>query len=148
MLNRAFFSLQSNWIPTIVALGNLALNAILDALFYHFGTWGIPLSTAVCNVAGTAALLVLLRRRVGRIDGGEIAASASRIVTASAVVAVVAFVVWEPLDSALGRSFGAQVVSLGAALTASVAAYAIACRALRVREMQALLSLRSRVRRG
>ena len=31
MLNRAFFSLQSNWIPTIVALGNLALNAILDA---------------------------------------------------------------------------------------------------------------------
>ncbi|MDX6474669.1 MAG: putative peptidoglycan lipid flippase, partial [Gaiellaceae bacterium] len=51
MLNRAFFSLQSNWIPTIVALGNLALNAILDTAFYRFGTWGIPLATAVCNVA-------------------------------------------------------------------------------------------------
>src|ERR1043165_5387928 len=57
MLNRAFFSLQSNWIPTTVALGNLALNAILDAVFYRFGTWGIPLATAVCNVAGTVALL-------------------------------------------------------------------------------------------
>ena len=30
MLNRAFFSLQSNWIPTAVALGNLFLNALLD----------------------------------------------------------------------------------------------------------------------
>ena len=148
MLNRAFFSLQSNWIPTIVALGNLALNAILDAVFYRFGTWGIPLSTAVCNVAGTVALLVLLRKQIGRIDGGEIAASTVKIVAASAVVAVVAFGVWDPLDMALGRSFGGQVVSVGLALVASVAAYAIACRALSVREMQALLSLRTRARRG
>jgi putative peptidoglycan lipid II flippase len=148
MLNRAFFSLQSNWIPTTVALGNLALNAILDAVFYRFGTWGIPLSTAVCNVAGTVALLVLLRRHIGRIDGGEIAASTIRIVAASAVVAVVAFGVWYPLDAALGRSFGGQVVSVGLASAASVAAYAIACRALSVREMQALLSLRNRAGRG
>ena len=77
MLNRAFFSLQSNWIPTIVALGNLALNAILDAVFYRFGTWGIPLSTALCNVVGTVALILLLRnrprpvrrRRDRRLDG-------------------------------------------------------------------------------
>ena len=148
MLNRAFFSLQSNWIPTTVALGNLALNAILDALFYRFGTWGIPLSTAVCNVVGAAALLFLLRKRIGRIDGGEIVASAIRIAAASAVVAAVAFGVWDPLDAALGRSFGGQVVSLGTAFVASVAAYAIACRALAVREMQALLSLRTRAPRG
>src|SRR4029079_2655014 len=65
MLNRAFFSLQSNWVPTLVALGNLALNAVLDAAFYHLGIWGIPLATSVVNIAGTAALLLLLRRRIG-----------------------------------------------------------------------------------
>src|SRR5262249_25022492 len=43
LLNRAFFSLQSNWIPTAVALANLGLNAVLDWAFYRFGTWGIPL---------------------------------------------------------------------------------------------------------
>ena len=58
MLNRAFFSLQSNWLPTAVALGNLALNAVLDAAFYRFGIWGIPLATSIVNIAGTAALLV------------------------------------------------------------------------------------------
>ena len=65
MLNRAFFSLQSPWIPTWVALGNLGLNAVLDAAFYRFGIWGLPLSTALVNIAGSAALFVLLRRRLG-----------------------------------------------------------------------------------
>ena len=83
MLNRAFFSLQSNWIPTVVALGNLVLNGLLDWAFYRFGTWGIPLSTAVVNFAGTAVLLVLLRRRLGRIEGRETADSLARVVVAS-----------------------------------------------------------------
>ncbi len=148
MLNRAFFSLQSNWIPTVIALGNLFLNAILDFAFYRVGVWGIPLGTAVCNVAGTWALLVLLRRRLGRMHGGEIAQTVARVGVVSAVVAAVAWLVWKPLDSALGHSFGAQVVSLGLALAASIVTYLVGCRVLRVRELDTLLSLRSRFRRA
>jgi putative peptidoglycan lipid II flippase len=148
MLNRAFFSLQSNWLPTVVALGNLFLNAVLDLSFYRFGTWGIPLATAVCNVVSTIALVVLFRRRVGPIGGARIATSLAKIVPASALVAVASYGVWHPLDSALGRSFLAQLVSLGAALTVSVGVYLGACRALRVGELQALLSLRGRLRRA
>jgi putative peptidoglycan lipid II flippase len=146
MLNRAFFSLQSNWVPTSVALGNLFLNAVLDAIFYRFGTWGIPLSTAVCNVVSTALLLYLLRARLGRLDGARIASTVTRIAIASAAVAAVAWFVWHPLDDELGRSFPAQVVSLGLALVASTAVYFGACAALQVREMRALLSLRGRLR--
>ena len=146
MLNRAFFSLQSNWVPTMVALGNLFLNAILDAVFYRFGTWGIPLGTAVCNVVSTAVLLYLLRGRLGRLDGTRIASATVRITLASAAVAAVAWLVWHPLDQALGRSFPAQVVSLGAALAAAIATYFAACSVLKVREMRALLSLRGRLR--
>ena len=148
LLNRAFFSLQSNWVPTAIALGNLFLNVILDAAFYHLGAWGIALSTAICNVAGTIALLVLLRRRLGRFEGRAIATTVVKVCIASAAVAAVAWFVWHPLDSALGRSFPAQVVSLGLALSSSVAVYLGACRLLRVREMQVLLSLRSRLRRA
>jgi putative peptidoglycan lipid II flippase len=148
MLNRAFFSLQSNWIPTVVALGNLILNALLDLAFYRFGTWGIPLSTAVGNVVSTVALVALLRVRIGGIEGARTAMATLRIVGAAAAVAGVVYGVWEPLDAALGRSFGAQVVSLGAALVAGVATYVIACRALRVPEMETLLSLGGRLRRA
>jgi putative peptidoglycan lipid II flippase len=148
MLNRAFFSLQENWFPTAVALGNLALNALLDLAFYRFGTWGIPLATAVSNVFATAALLVLLRRRLGRIGGAAITFSLLKIIAASAVVALLSYAVWRPLDEALGRSFPAQAVSLGLALAVATAGYLAACRALRVREMQALLSLRGRFARS
>jgi putative peptidoglycan lipid II flippase len=148
MLNRAFFSLQSNWIPTAVALGNLFLNGVLDYAFYRFGVWGIPLATAVVNVAGTWALLVLLRRRLGRMHGGEIAQTVARVALVSVAVAGIAWIVWKPLDSGLGHSFGAQVVSLGLALAAAVLTFLVGCRALRVRELDTLTSVWSRFRRA
>jgi putative peptidoglycan lipid II flippase len=146
MLNRGFFSLQSNWVPTLVALGNLVLNAILDVAFAPVGVWGIPLATSIVNIVGTAALLVLLRSRLHRIDFGEVVHSFWRVAVASAVAGVVAFAVWYPLDDALGRSTGGQLLSLLPALTASVLVYLTLARLLRVREIEALLSLRRRFR--
>ncbi len=147
MLNRAFFSLQAPWTPTAIALANLVLNAVLDAAFYRFGTWGIPLSTSVVNIAGAAALLVALRRRLGRIEVAETARATALITAASAVLAGVSFAAWVGLDGALGRSTGAQIVSLGTGLVVGAAAYLLACRLLGVRELNALLSLRARLRR-
>jgi putative peptidoglycan lipid II flippase len=148
MLNRAFFSLQENWVPTAVALANLFVNGLLDVAFSPLGIWGIPLATSVVNLAGTAALVVLLRRRLGRLELGEVTSSFVRVAVASAFAGALAFGVWWPLDNEVGRSFGGQVVSLLPALAVAAAGYLAACRALRVREIQALLSLRSRVRRG
>jgi peptidoglycan biosynthesis protein MviN/MurJ (putative lipid II flippase) len=131
----------------VIALGNLFLNGVLDLAFYRFGVWGIPLSTAVCNVAGTWALLAMLHRRLGRIEGGALASSVARIAVAAAVAGGVALVLWRPLDHALGRSFPAQVVSLGAPLLAAIGVYLASCRLLQVEELAALASLRARFRR-
>jgi putative peptidoglycan lipid II flippase len=147
MLNRAFFSLQSPWTPTAVALANLALNAVLDGVFYRFGTWGIPLATSLVNIAGTALLLVLLRRRLRRIEFAQTARATGRIILASLVLAGVSYGLWRGLDEALGRALWAQLVSLGIALAAGTAAYLVSCRLLGVRELNALLALRERLRR-
>jgi putative peptidoglycan lipid II flippase len=142
MLNRAFFSLQAAWVPTGVALANLGLNAALDAAFYRFGIWGIPLSTSVVNIAGTFVLLVLLRRKLGRLDVTRTMGSVLRITLASLVLAGVAYGVWWALDHELGRRFLAQVVSLGLALAVGGAVYVAVCRLLRVDELNALRLLR------
>jgi putative peptidoglycan lipid II flippase len=144
ILTRAFFSLQSNWVPTVIALGNLALNAALDALLYPLGVWGIPLATSLVNVAGVAALAFFLRSRLGRLGAAGIGSAVARIAGAAALVAVVCFPVWYGLDRALGRSLGGQIVSLGAALLAAGAAYVAGCRAFGVSELAALLALRRR----
>ena len=147
MLNRAFFSLQSPWVPTAVALGNLGLNTALYVALYRVGTWGIPLAISLANIAGAAALVALLRLRVGPVDAGRMADSLVRVTLAAGVLAAVAYGIWWVLDDALGRSFGGQLGSLAAALAAGVLAYLVSCRLLRVRELDSLLTLLAR-RRG
>jgi putative peptidoglycan lipid II flippase len=144
MLNRSFFSLQEAWIPTAVALGNLSLNVVLDAALFRVGVWGIPLATSIVNIAGTTVLLLVFRRRLGRMDGREIASSYLRIAIASAVAAGIAFLVWYGLDAALGRSLGAQLVSVVSGLLAGALSFLGLAWLLRVRELQTLLSLRRR----
>jgi len=142
MLNRGFFSLQSPWIPSWVALGNLGVNAVLDAVLYRFGIWGIPLSTSLVNIAGTAALLYFLRRRMGGFGLRHTARSFALVCVGSAVLAGVGWAVWRLLDSGLGQSLPAQIVSLGAGLVVGYAAFFGVCRLLGVRELDTLLRLR------
>jgi putative peptidoglycan lipid II flippase len=144
MLNRSFFSLQSAWVPTTIALGNLALNAILAGALYRVGVWGIPLATSLVNIAGTLALLAVLRSRLGRLDGRAIVASYVRIAVASTAAAGAAFAVWYGLDETLGRALGAQVISVGMAVLSGAAVYLASAALLGVRELQTLLSLRRR----
>jgi putative peptidoglycan lipid II flippase len=147
MLNRGFFSLQAPWVPTLVALVVVVVNTALYLVLYRVGAWGIPLAISLTNIVGVALLFVALRRRAGRLDLAGAVDSFARVSVASVALAVVAFGSWWVLDDLLGRSFLGQLVSLGTALLAGGAVYLAACRALRVPEMAALLSLRSRSRR-
>jgi putative peptidoglycan lipid II flippase len=146
MLNRAFFGLQAPWLPTWVALGNLILNTILFAVFYRVGTWGIPFAISLANIAGTAALLFLLRRRLGEVEDRRTVRSAVLVTLAALPLAAVSYGTWWLLDDVLGRSFGAQLVAVASALAAGGVAYVFSARLLGVRELNALLSLRARRR--
>jgi putative peptidoglycan lipid II flippase len=141
MLTRSFYGLQSNWLPTTIALATLGLNALFDAFFYRLGAWGIPLATAVVNVIGAVALLAVLRTRIHLTGLTRTAVSVGRIVAASVVAAASSLAAWYGLDAALGRSLGGQLVSVGGGLLVAVGVYLLACRALRVRELRALLPL-------
>jgi putative peptidoglycan lipid II flippase len=144
ILNRSFYAVQSNWIPTGIALGAVGLNAALDAVFYRFGIWGIPLATATVNVVGSLTLLVMMRRRIGLEHVGRTIAVVGRIAVAGAVSAGAALAVWYGLDAWLGRSLGAQLVSVAAGLAAAGLVYAGAARVLGIRELEVLLLLRTR----
>jgi putative peptidoglycan lipid II flippase len=143
MLNRSFFSLQSPWVPTAIALGNLGLNAVLDAFFYSVGAWGIALSTSLCNIVAVVVLIQLLRRKIGRFELTETIHSTVRVLVAAGALAVVSHAVWAWLDAELGRSTGAQIVSLLVALAAGTAVYLGLCLLLGVRELRPLRSIGS-----
>jgi putative peptidoglycan lipid II flippase len=144
ILNRSFYAVQTNWTPTAIALGAVGLNAVLDAVFYRFGIWGIPLATSTVNLAAATVLLVMMRRRLGLEHVGRTVGVVARVVVAGALAAASAFAVWYVLDGWLGESLLAQVVSLGAGFAAGAALYLGSARALGLRELEALLLLRAR----
>lgn len=144
ILNRSFYAVQTNWVPTGIALGAVGLNAALDAVFYRLGIWGIPLATSTVNIVASAVLLVMMRRRLGLEHVGRTLVVVTRIATAAAVAAGIAFAVWYGLDDLLGRGLVAQLVSLGTGLAVGGLTYLGLARALGIRELETLLLLRSR----
>jgi putative peptidoglycan lipid II flippase len=143
VLNRSFYAVQTNWVPTGIALGAVGLNALFDTVFYRLGIWGIPLATSTVNVIVAAVLVVMMRRRVGLEHVGRTLAVVARITVASAAAAALAYATWYAVDAAVGEGFLAQAVSLGAAFAVAGLVYVGLARALGLRELEALLRLRA-----
>jgi putative peptidoglycan lipid II flippase len=142
ILTRAFFSLQRPWVPTLVALGNLAVNAGLNAVLYKpLGIGGITLSTAGVSLVTTLALAAVLRVEVGGIDGRRTLDAGIRILVAAALLAGTALGVRELIDGAVSTDFGGQLAVVMGAGAAGAAVYVAAVYALRVEEARQIAAL-------
>ncbi len=144
ILNRSFYAVQANWIPTVIALGAVGLNAGLDAFLYRLGIWGIPLATALVNVAAATALFVMMRRHLGLEHLRRTIGVILRILAAATGAATAAFLAWYGLDSLLERELPGGLLSVAGGLGAATLAYVAGSRALRIRELDTLLLLRAR----
>src|SRR6185295_12148094 len=114
ILNRSFYAVQTNWVPTGIALGAVALNAGFDTFFYRLGIWGIPLATSTVNVVASIVLLVMMRRRLGLEHVGRTVGIVVRVAIAGAIAAGLSYAAWWGVDAALGDGLLAQLLSLGA----------------------------------
>jgi putative peptidoglycan lipid II flippase len=142
LLTRTFFSLQRPWVPTAISGVNLAITAIAAlALYSPFGVGGIVAATVIATAVSVLAQTVVLRRQLGRLELGRLTWTTLRVAAASAALAGTSYGVWYVLDQALGRSLGAQIVSLSAGLGAGAAIYAAAITVLRIPEAQQIWRL-------
>jgi putative peptidoglycan lipid II flippase len=151
LLTRTFFSLQRPWVPTALALGNMAINVVVSvALYEPLGIPGLVLGTVAGNVAMMIGQTWRLRDLLeGSLEGRRTLTAALQMVAASALLGLVAFGVWWGLDDLLGRSLPAQIVSVGAALAAGVGVYVAAVLAMglpEARQIRALIA--GRFKRG
>jgi putative peptidoglycan lipid II flippase len=139
LLTRTFFSLQRPWLPTAIAAGNLAITALGALALYHLGVGGIVAATAIATAATVVAQAVVLRRILGGLELRRLTGTTLRIAAASAALAAVSFGIWDLLDEALGRGLGAQIASLGTALSVGGLAYVLAARLLRIEELDQVM---------
>jgi putative peptidoglycan lipid II flippase len=143
LLTRTFFAVQRPWIPTRLAALNMVVDIIVSiALYKPLGIAGLVIGTAVANAVMTALQLQRLRTGFnGRLEGGQTLMITIRILVASALMAALAYGVWKLLDSLLGRSLPAQIVSVGLGIALGVALYARTVLAMRIPEARQIEGL-------
>ena len=136
LLTRTFFAVQRPWIPTRLAAMNIVVDIVVSVgLYKPLGIAGLVIGTVVANAVMTALQLHRLRVGLnGRLEGAHTTMITARIAVASVLLAVVSWGVWKLLDTLLGRSLPAEIVSVGGAGLAGLLAYVRAVLAMHVPE--------------
>jgi putative peptidoglycan lipid II flippase len=148
LLIRAFFSMQTPWLPTAIAGAGVFLNAGLNALLYQpLGVGGIPLSTSITSLVTFLLLVHYLSNRTGGLDLRFVTQGFLQALGAAVFAGLVSWLTWRVLDGALGTSLIAQLIAVGTAAAAALVSIVAAAHAMNMPEMTAILRVVSR-RRG
>jgi putative peptidoglycan lipid II flippase len=142
LLTRTFYSMQDSRTPALVNVASASVNIALDVLYVNglnLGVQGLALGHASTYAFSTLVGMVLLRRRLGRLDGARVLASVSRIAVAALIAAGAAWAAWRLIgtDDAT-QAVAVQAVEVLAAVAAGVLAFLAAALMLRIEEVDVL----------
>ena len=139
LLLRAYYSMQDTRTPALVNIAAVGLNVVVDLLFVlalGMGVRGLALGHATAYTFGSIALLALIRRRLGGIDGRRIVSGLSRTFLAGGVTAGVAWVASEAIGGWVDTStLGGQAAQVLGAVAAGILAFLATALMLRVDEV-------------
>jgi putative peptidoglycan lipid II flippase len=133
-----FYSMRDSRTPVIVSvlsvLANLGLNL---ALVRAMGFRGLALGTALAAMFNAVALLWLLKRRLGGLEGRRVATSLLKILAASIVMGLAAAYTSSWLTHAVpGDALLWKAVRVAAAIGTGVLALVASARLLRIAEFE------------
>ncbi|HLJ54141.1 MAG TPA: murein biosynthesis integral membrane protein MurJ, partial [Chthonomonadaceae bacterium] len=152
---RGFYAQKDSKTPVIVGTIVTALFVIANYLVLKMtpagphhslrGAYGLAMVTSFAAMLNTGVLLVLLRKRIGGLDGIRLAVGTLKIVAASAVFAVVCratlgLLQSHPLRGAFGSVKAVSATNLLVCAAAGVAVYAALTFLLRMDEARMLIS--------
>jgi putative peptidoglycan lipid II flippase len=84
----AWYALDGAYVTVWAGVGALAINVILSVLLIGpLGHSGLALAVSIAAIANVLVLMLLLRRRLGGIQGGRLLLSGGRCLFASSIMA-------------------------------------------------------------
>lgn len=144
-----FYSLRDSRTPVVVSLVSVAVNLSINlAIVRVLGFRGLALGTALAAMVNAGALLWLLGRRLGGLEGRRIAIAFAKIVVTSAAMGVAAYYTSTWLAPVLpGRELVWKAVQVAAAIGVGVLVLAAGARLLRIAEFdEAVTRVMRRIR--
>ncbi|MBU2552101.1 MAG: murein biosynthesis integral membrane protein MurJ [Proteobacteria bacterium] len=139
---RVFYSLQDTRTPVKIAMISLASTVALSlVLMFPFRHVGLALASSGGSIVNLALLVIVLRRRLGHIDGRRVVRSVGLNLGCSAVMAAVVWLIVAGHDPTLGKSLWHLAGRTVGAVLAGAAVYSLLAFFCRSPEIKALLRL-------
>jgi len=133
-----------------VLLGWLSGYGVTAATPRGYAHAGPALATSCVVLLNFLVLALLMRRKLGRLEGRRILSSLARIALASAALSVASHLTYGALRAALGEGgLGARLAVTAGSIAVGVAVFFAAARLLSVRELSmAVGAITERLRKG
>ncbi|MDQ1713776.1 MAG: putative peptidoglycan lipid flippase [Frankiaceae bacterium] len=146
LLARVFYWLQDSRTPAVVNIVVNAVNVVADIVVALLLTGrarivALAAGYAVSYVVGALVLFVLLRRRLGGLDGRRIARTLVRSLVAAGIAGLGAWGAAAVVHARTGVGFGGSLVELLVAGVVGAALYVSAARRMHVAELDAVTRL-------
>lgn len=149
---KVFYAMQDTRTPMVIAGVIMALNIAVDFIyFYSFGSdvmkvSGLALGNTTAYFVGTVIVWIVLSKRLGGLDGRNIALSMLKIVTASALMGLACWGTSKLAESLFGTvGFWRQLAQVASAIAVSVVVFAVCTLLMKSEEMRALKNLVGRL---
>ncbi len=138
ILQSCFFAMKDTRTPAKISALALVVNIVLNALFmFPLKVAGLALATSLSGINSFIILFILLKKRLGGINEGDIVNSFLRILLASIGMGLVSWFLYSTLGIS-ECSVISKIISLGMLIAFSIVAYFGFCFILKVREMREL----------
>lgn len=138
VLSPAFYALGDARTPMLVSLGSILVNfAVASTMVRVAGLRhaGLALSTSAVALFGFVILFLILRNRIGGIEGRALAAQLGKVGAASAAMAGAVAVSSHLAEARFGVSQLARLADLAVSIPLGLAIYYGVCRALGVSDI-------------
>jgi len=136
VLSPAFYALNDARTPMLISLGSIAINFVMNSLLVGpFGHVGLAFSTSTVALVNFFMLALLMRRRLGRLGGRQLALTVSRVSAASLAMAATAWIVSDCLSWLPMRGIMLRLVQVIGAIASASLVFYWSCRLLKVEEL-------------
>jgi len=145
ILQRGFYALQDTKTPALITAG-VSASGVVGCVG---AAWllppadiviGVPVAYAAAYTAGLVATALVLRRRLGRIDGHRLVRTYLRILVAATVGAAGATLAVRTLTPVVTSGWIGSMTTVAAAGVAGATGYLVAGRLLRLTELRQLVT--------
>jgi putative peptidoglycan lipid II flippase len=136
VLSPAFYALGDARTPMLISLGSIAVNYVMNSLLVGpFGHVGLAFSTSAVALVNFILLALLMRRRIGGLEGSRLGMTLLKICAASAPMAAVAWLVNALCVTLPLAAIVLKLVSVSASITLAAMVFYLTCRLLRIDEL-------------